>query len=310
MSFYPPPQERITEVFTSVPAEFREVDTPSDWVDANKPGQQIDSFLEGPSFDRDGNLYVTDIPYGRIFRISPNREWQLITEYDGWPNGLKIHKDGRIFIADYKKGILILDPDSGLLETYLGHSKSEGFKGVNDLFFDSRGLLYFTDQGQTGMHDPTGRVFRYDDNTCKLDCLIANGPSPNGLVLNPHENVLYVGMTRGNAVWRVPLLPDGSTSKVGIFTQLAGGVSGADGLACDKDGNVFVCDAGNGCVWCFSQFGEPLYRLKSCTTGRTTTNLVFGGNENKQLFITDSSTGTILTITMDTPGRKPFSHMQ
>lgn len=30
-----------------------------------------DSFLEGPSFDRAGNLYVVDIPYGRVFRISP-----------------------------------------------------------------------------------------------------------------------------------------------------------------------------------------------------------------------------------------------
>ena len=31
-----------------------------------------------------------DIPYGRIFRISPNAEFELVTEYDGEPNGLKI----------------------------------------------------------------------------------------------------------------------------------------------------------------------------------------------------------------------------
>ncbi len=33
-----------------------------------------------------------------------------MSEYDGWPNGLKIHKDGRIFITDYKRGIVLLDP--------------------------------------------------------------------------------------------------------------------------------------------------------------------------------------------------------
>ncbi|MDH2435414.1 hypothetical protein QCD60_23095 [Pokkaliibacter sp. MBI-7] len=102
----------------------------SDRIRANKPGQSVPSFLEGPSFDRQGYLYVTDIPYGRIFRISPQRDWQLIAEYDGWPNGLKIHKDGRIFIADYKNGILLLDPDTKKISPVLTHRRSEGFKGV------------------------------------------------------------------------------------------------------------------------------------------------------------------------------------
>lgn len=65
-------------------------------------GQLLDFPSSKGSFDRAGNLYVTDIPFGRVFRISPAGEWTLVTEYDGWPNGLKIHKDGRIFITDYK----------------------------------------------------------------------------------------------------------------------------------------------------------------------------------------------------------------
>ena len=72
---------------------------PTAWADINRGGQTIDSFLEGPSFDRQGRLYVTDIPYGRVFRISAEGEWELVAEYDGWPNGLKIHRDGRIFIT-------------------------------------------------------------------------------------------------------------------------------------------------------------------------------------------------------------------
>lgn len=307
MSLYAPPTELETTVFTEVPDEFRLKNSPSDWVKANKPGQQVDSFLEGPSFDLEGYLYVTDIPYGRIFRISPKGEWDLIVQYDGWPNGLKIHEDGRIFVADYKNGILVLDPESKKIEPFLTHCRSEGFKGVNDLIFDRQGRLYFTDQGQSGMHDPSGRVFRYDLDSARLDCLISNGVSPNGLVMNPEESVLYVGMTRGNAVWRIPILPDGSTSKVGIFTTLAGGISGADGLAVDEEGRVFICDAGNGCAWVFSKFAEPIYRIRTCTTGRTTTNLAFGGSDNRSLFITDSSTGTIIRAELDVPGRKMFS---
>jgi hypothetical protein len=36
----------------------------------------------------------------------------LVVQYDGWPNGLKFHKDGRVFIADYKKRLLALDPQT------------------------------------------------------------------------------------------------------------------------------------------------------------------------------------------------------
>jgi gluconolactonase len=308
MSLYPPPKQMKTELFTSVPDEFRFPNMESDWVKANKPGQKVHSFLEGPSFDRDGNLFVTDIPYGRIFKISPAGKWSLVAQYNGWPNGLRFHKNGRVFIADYKLGIVELDPVNGKVTPFLTHNNSEGFKGVNDLVFDEDGRLYFTDQGQTGMHNPTGRVFRYDFDAGKLDCLLDTGPSPNGLVLNPEENVLYVGMTRGNAVWRIPILPDGSTSKVGIFTQLAGGVSGADGLAMDVEGNLTVCDAGNGCVWMFSKWGEPLYRIVSCGGGRTTTNLAYGGPENKTLFFTESDTGNILKCDLPHAGKTMFAH--
>lgn len=307
MSLYAPPRDLTTRLFTSLPRAFHK-DGDSDWVRANKPGQRVESFLEGPSFDVHGNLYVTDIPYGRIFRINPQGTWTLVVEYDGWPNGLKIHRDGRIFIADYKRGILVLDPHSGVINPFLTHNRSEGFKGVNDLFFDAAGKLYFTDQGQTGQHDPTGRVFTYDLDKEMLTCLIDNGPSPNGLVMDVAQNALFVAMTRGNAVWRLPIKRDGSTSKVGIFTAMAGGVSGADGMALDTDGNLYVCDAGNGCVWVFDSHAVPLYRIRACTQGRTVTNLAFGGQGNKQLFITDSSSSAILVADLEHAGQPMYSH--
>jgi len=307
VSLYAPPRDLSTRVFTTLPENFWK-DGDSDWVRANKPGQKVKSFLEGPSFDVQGNLYVTDIPYGRIFRIDPQGKWTLVTEYDGWPNGLKIHRDGRIFIADYKQGILVLAPETGSIAPFLTHSRSEGFKGVNDLFFDRNGKLYFTDQGQTGQQDPTGRVYAYDMDKEILTRLIDNGPSPNGLVMDLQQSALFVAMTRANAIWRLPIQKDGGTSKVGIFTAMAGGVSGADGMALDCAGNLYVCDAGNACVWVFDPHAVPLYRIRSCTDGRTLTNLAFGGEGNKQLFITDSSTSTVLVADLEHAGLPMFSH--
>ena len=309
MSLYPPPVELPAEVWTTIPDEFRRTGAVPDWAMGNKQGEPTDCFLEGPSFDRDGNLYVTDIPFGRVFRISPDGRWTLITEYDGWPNGLKLHKDGRIFITDYKRGIMQLDPANGEVTPVLTNRRSESFRGTNDLVFDSNGIMYFTDQGQTGMHDPTGRVYRYNLETKALDLLITNAPSPNGIVLSPDEKTLYVAVTRGNGVWRVPLLKDGGTTKVSIFVNLAGGVSGADGMAVDQEGRSFVCDAGNGCAWVFTKWGEPVYRVRSTGGGRSTTNIAFGGPGRRDVFITESDTGNILRATMDVAGETMFGLM-
>src|SRR3546814_8246280 len=92
-----PPKVLNSEVFAVLPKEFQQT----------IPGRRgplrqgkTGTTLERPSFDREGNLYITDIHNGRIFRVSAEAAVTLIAEYDGEPNGLRIHRDGRIFIAD------------------------------------------------------------------------------------------------------------------------------------------------------------------------------------------------------------------
>ena len=270
------------------------------WADYNKAGVPADCFLEGPSFDRAGNLFVTDIPHGRIFKVSPSGEWTVITEYDGWPNGLKFHKDGRGFITDYKRGIMTLDVATGNVAPLIETIRSESFKGVNDLHFASNGDLFFTDQGQTGLHDPTGRVYRYT-TTGQLTCLVNTVPSPNGLVLDLHEKVLYVAVTRANAVWRLPIMIDGAVSKVGIAIQLSGGLAGPDGLALDDEGGIIVAHAGLGC-WRFDRLGRPTHFIDP-VVGLSLTNVAFNG---KRLYMTESESGHILTVDLPAAGKTMY----
>ncbi|MGY4512975.1 SMP-30/gluconolactonase/LRE family protein [Bradyrhizobium sp. USDA 3650] len=303
---YTPPEEIKTEVFARLPDKFRRKDLDNAWSLVNRRGLVADSFLEGPSFDRDGNLYIVDIPYGRIFRISPAGEFTLVAEYDGEPNGLKLARDGRIVITDYRHGLMTLDPASGKVSSLLERRWSERFKGVNDLVFAGNGDIYFTDQGQTGIHDPTGRVYRLRVDGV-LDQIVSNVPSPNGLVLNGNEHILYVAATRGNAIWRIPLMPDGTASKVGIFIQLSGSLGGPDGLAMDEQDNLAIAHAGLGTVWIFSRLGEPLYRVRSCQ-GLATTNVAYGGSDNKNLYITESESGCVLVARVPVAGRLMESH--
>ena len=156
-----PPKLIETTIFSAMPDNFRRKGVATEWADANRPGAPTDCFIEGPSFDKDGNLYVVDIPFGRIFRIAPDKTWSLMVEYEGWPNGLKISADGRILVADYRHGIMECDAKAGRMRKVLTSRNSESFRGCNDLHLASNGDIYFTDQGQTGLHDPTGKVYRY-----------------------------------------------------------------------------------------------------------------------------------------------------
>lgn len=277
----------------------------STWGDVNFRGQPLGCFLEGPSFDRDGNLYVVDVPFGRIFQISPEGVWTQRSQYDGWPNGLKLHADGRIFIADYRLGILQLDSDDDKPQPVATSFRSEGFLGCNDLFFAQDGALWFTDQGQSGLHNPIGRLFRRDPAGL-ISCVLSNIPSPNGLVMNAAENQLYVAVTRANAIWRLPLMPDNTTSKVGLFIQLSGGLAGPDGLALDEAGGIIAAHPGIG-VWRFDKVGRPTHFIEAPDHGMWT-NIAFGTRERDELHIVDSLAGTIFSARMPYPGKRMFSH--
>ena len=299
------PPDIETRTFARIPDRYRITGRRSVWVDTQRGRLPTDCFLEGPSFDRAGTLYVVDVPWGRVFRISPLGTVDLACEYNGEPNGLKIHRDGRIFIADFRHGVMQLDPATGSVTPVIDRLGVERFKGVNDLVFSANGDLYFTDQGFSGLHDPSGRVYRLTA-TGVLEIVLERIPSPNGLAFSPDESVLYVNVTRDNAVWRVPLLPSRFPYKVGAFIRLSGG-TGPDGLAVDEEGGLAVAHLGLGCVWLFNRFGEPTGRIRS-SAGRATTNVAYGGADRRQLYITEADTGQVLIADVAVPGQPMFSH--
>lgn len=270
-------------------------------------GREVDSFLEGPVFDDAGNLYVTDIPFGRVFRIDPQGEWDLVAQWDGEPNGMKFLNATELLVTDYRNGLMVVDSRSGSVRPYLGRRNTESFKGLNDLTFDSQGNLYFTDQGQTGLHDPTGRVYRLSPSG-RLDLLLSNVPSPNGIVLSLDEKFLFVAATRGNCVWRMPLLADGGVSKAGqFFTSY--GPSGPDGLAMDAAGRLLVANPGLAYVWVLNHRAEPVQVLTT-DTGASLTNLAFGGADRRTLYCTESTSGAILRADMDEAGALVYTGNQ
>ena len=303
---FAPAEVLTTEVFARLPESMHQTDRPSQWLADRHV--KMHSFLEGPAFDREGNLWCVDLAHGRLLRVTPAGEFQLMLQYDGEPNGLKIHRDGRVFVADHRHGLMVHTPGSGRIDLLMGNVRREGLKGLNDLVFASNGDLYFTDQGESALEDPTGRVFRLRADGKTVDLLMDGLAGPNGLVLDEARRILYVAVTRENAAFSLPIEPDyGGMKKAGRFLQLQG-ATGPDGLALDEAGNLVVVHAGAGTVWVFSRIGEPLYRIRS-NAGIRTTNVAYGGDDRRTLYITESEQGAILRVRLPVPGRAMYSHL-
>jgi gluconolactonase len=124
--------------------------------------------------------------------------------------------------------------------------------------------------------------------------------------MNLQETQLYLAVTRANAIWRMPIMEDGSVSKVGHFIQLSGGIAGPDGLALDADGGLVVSHPGIG-IWRFDPVGRPTH-LVEAPRHSVWTNVAFGGPDNRELHIVDSVSGSIYCAELPFPGKPMFSH--
>jgi hypothetical protein len=133
----------------------------------------------------------------------------VLAEYEGWPNGLALGADDALLIADYRHGLLTLDPARGSITPLLEHVGSEGFLGLNDVTLGANGAIFFTDQGQTGLQDPRGRVYRLSPDG-RLDRLISSGLVRSGasrsartpLSARPICSSEHLPARQGRMAWR------------------------------------------------------------------------------------------------------------
>jgi gluconolactonase len=258
-------------------------------------------FPEGPAFDRDGYLFVVDIETGDISKISQEGRVKTFLNTGGVPNGAKFHVNGDLYVADRKMGIIAISPN-GEIRVIADHYQGKKLNGPNDLVFDSRGDLYFTDPDGSSAENPFGCVYRVSSQG-EMTCLASGLAFPNGLVLSQDERYLFVAITRKNRILRYVL---DSPVRSYIFSQLSGGW-GPDGMAFDVAGNLYVAHYGGGDVIILNPKGETIERIP--VGGLHPTNVAFGGPDRRMLFVTEAGTGSIYRFNTDHPGLPLFGDM-
>lgn len=286
------------ELFTTLPSTLHDRSEPNEWVRTTRPGQRLHSFLEGPCFDEAGNLWLADVPYGRLFRIAPDGSWTLAHAYDGEPHGLAFAPDGSLLIADYRHGLLRFDPAARSIAPVCTRFNTESFRGVADLRVAPGGDIWFTDPGRSSLSDPSGRLFRLRHGSTHAELVLNNLPYPNSVALSGDGKQVYVSLTRANAIWRLLAdAPDPTVPMVGAHILLSGGL-GPDGLAIDAHGNLAVAQAQAGRAYLFDSLGDPIACIR--TPGGLWTTAVAFGPDRSQLFIVEAQAGSVYRIDLTT----------
>ena len=259
-------------------------------------------FPEGPAWDGNKTLYASNCYGSWITRVTDGRFDTLKLESSsaiGKTNGLTFSKDGNIIACDYGIGAILSISPSGKVDTLI-----DGYKGVklnrpNDLIIDKNGNLYFSDPKSYGKDKLDGRLFHYNFKTSKLTLLVDSLAFPNGINISPNGK-LYLSESAKNQILSFDILDNGTVANKSVFVTLPNG--DPDGLDFDSAGNLYAAHYGTGTLFIISPNGKILEEIK--TPGKKPTNIEFGGDDLKTLYLTEVETNSIYKIRTNIKGYK------
>lgn len=290
-------------------------------------------FPEGPVWMPDGTVLCVELKRRTVDRVHPDGTIETIAEPGGSPNGLAIGPDGAGYVcnsggwdfheimeltitqieqpADYSGGrIERVDLDTGAVTVLYTECDGNPLMGPNDLVFDDRGGMWFTDHGKIRARERDhGGVYYAAPDGSSITEVIYPMESPNGVGLSPEGDKLYVAETHTGRVYWWPVEGPGKVGKpspVGHGGLLLHGLPGMqllDSLAVDSAGNVVVGTLVNGGLTVMPppERGEPEHvPLPDIMV----TNVCFGGEDLQTAFCTFSGTGKLASIPWPRPGLK------
>ena len=250
-------------------------------------------FMEGINFDRNGAMWMVSPMSNELLKVERNKV-NSVEEIPG-AVGAKFHKDGRLFITSITGNLFAYDPKKGTTETVLS-----GYKGLNDLVFDERGGLYFTDPIGSDALNPTGTVYYLNPETEEVEVFADGIAYPNGVAISADGNRVYISEFGKNRIVSAPSKAAAASPETPfVFAQFEGGI-GPDGVAVDREGNLYVAhfQAGEIAVVDASGFKYGTIRMPE-GAGTFTTNLAF---RDGYLYVTESSQNEVWRIKVKKEG--------
>lgn len=267
-------------------------------------------FTEGPAWDGTALLF-SDIPTSRIMRYDPaSGETTVSREGTHEGNGLMFDADGRLYGCQGGDGRRVVRYEAdGEVTVIADRFEGKRLNSPNDLAFDAQGRLWFTDPRYGDYrddmeldHESVLRADALPDGSWALHRVTFDTTRPNGLLISPDQQTLYVaqseyGVDRKRELRAYPIRPDGSVGEHQVLHNFYPH-RGIDGMCLDAEGNI-VATAG----WDQSGPGSMLYVF--APNGRVLethpvpfdrpTNCTWGGLGLDVLYVT-VATGHLLAV--------------
>lgn len=235
--------------------------------------------IEGPAFDRHGNLYVVNFQKdGTVGLVKEDGQVELfIALPDGsTANSIEFDSQGAMYLADFTgHNVLKVDMRSKVVTTYV---HSEQFNQPNDIIVNAADQFFVSDPN---WKDGTGQLWRIDPGG-KAVLLARDMGTTNGLALSPDEKILYVNESVQRKIWAFDVDRSGDISNKRLFAEFPD--FGFDGMACDDRGNLYVTRYGKGTIAILSPSGALVREV--VLKGKNCSNLVFGGKDGKTVYVT------------------------
>lgn len=270
---------------------------------------------EGPTFDLEGNLYVVEMGAGRIARIDAQGRVSVFAEDGGCPNGMALGPDGNFYVcnnggpsgAREQPRIERITP-GGKIEWLVSQIDGRPINAVNDITFDQHGNYYCTDPrgpdtGTLYSHvcPPTGVIFGATDGSAAR--IELGMRFPNGIAITPDGTTLVVAETQTRQIHAFDILEPGLLGPARLYAELPDGLP--DGMCFDEEGRLLVCGFGSGNVHVFAPGErEPVTTL--AFEDSNVTNICFGGEDFRTLYVTEMTLGRVVTARWPVPGMKLF----
>jgi len=253
------------------------------------------NFPEGPAWDNDGTLYLSNCYGDWLPKIQNGKIDTLVTASDSTinkTNGLLVLKNGDLLACDFGFGSILRISKSGKVVTLINGYAGARFNRPNDLTIDSEGKLWFSDPKSYGTDKLDGRLFRYDFETEQLDLVRDSLAFPNGLAFSPTDKRLYLSESAKNRILRFKVSAQGQLTDQKTFIELQGG--DPDGLDFDQTGNLYVAHFGSGLLFIIAADGSVLQKIN--TPGKKPSNIEFGGEDLKTLYLTEDETNALYKV--------------
>lgn len=252
--------------------------------------------IEGPAFDDKGDLYVVNFGKdGTIGKVSPDGSASLFIELPegSTANSIKFDSKGDMYLADYTgHNVLRVDMETKEIVPYV---HSDRFNQPNDIIFNSKDQLFASDPNWKA---GTGQLWRVDSGG-KLKLLTDEMGTTNGIALSPDEKKLYVNESVQRKIWVFDVDGSGDISNKRLFAEFPD--FGFDGMACDQEGNLFVTRYGKGTIAILSPEGNVLREVE--LKGKNCSNLVFGGDDGRTVYVTLQDRKGIEKFRAENPGK-------